>query len=176
MSGLSVEELLTHLETDLTDPAIQRLIDDAEAEIEERVGELATQTDEFQGETLAQSIYLTRRADVITSVTEEVKSGSTWVSTVLAPDDYELHFSGRQLRRLSDGTNPAGTWGDAVIVVYEPKSDAARRLRITIDLVKVAVAFNALESEKVGDYSSKSVVYEATRTALINKLKSWGFA
>lgn len=176
MSVLSVAELLTHLETDLTDPAIQRLIDDAEAEIDERVGELATQTDEFHGETLAQSIYLTRKAAVITTVTEEVKSGSAWVSTVLAADDYELHFSGRQLRRLSDGTNPASTWGDAVIVTYEPKSDAARRLRITIDLVKVAVAFNALESEKVSDYSSKSIVYDATRTALINKLKSWGFA
>lgn len=176
MSVLSVAELLTHLETDLTDPAIERLIDDAEAEIDERIGELATQTDEFQGETLAQSIYLTRKAAEITTVTEEVKSGSAFVSTVLVADDYELRFSGRQLRRLSDGTNPAGTWGDTVTVVYEPKSDAARRLRITIDLVKVAVAFNALESEKVGDYSSKSVVYEATRTALINKLKSWDFA
>ena len=176
MSVLSVAELQTHLETDLTDPAIQRLIDDAEAEIEERIGPLATQTDEIHGEILAQSIYLTRKASVITTVTEEVKSGMAYTSTVLAADDYELHFSGRQLRRLSTGTNPAGTWGDTVTVVYVPISDAARRLVITIDLVKVAVAFNALDSEKVGDYSSKSVAYEATRTALINRLRSWGFA
>ena len=176
MSVLSVAELLTHVETDLTDPAIQRLIDDAEAEIDERVGALATQTDEFQGETLADALYLTRLATAITTVTEEVKSGTGWVSTVLAADDYALRFNGRQLRRLSNGTNPAGTWGDTVTVVYVPKSDAARRLVITIDLVKVAIAFNALDSEKIGDYASKSIVYDATRTALINRLKSWGFA
>ncbi len=176
MSVLLVAELLTHLETDLTDPAIQRLIDDAESEIDARVGEIATQTDEFHGETHAQAIFLKRKASAITTVTEEYKSGAGWSSTVLAADDYELHFDGRQLRRLSTGTNPAGTWGDTVTVVYVPLTDAARRLVITIDLVKLAVAFNALDSEKVGDYSSKSTVYDATRTALINRLKSWDFA
>ncbi len=176
MSVLIVAELLTHLETDLTDPALQRLIDDAESEIAERVGEPATQTDEFHGETLANVLFLTRKASETTTVTEEVKSGDSYTSTVLAADDYELHFNGRQLRRLSDGTNPASTWGDTVTVVYVPLTDAARRLVITIDLVKIAVAFNALDSEKVGDYSSKSLVYDATRTALINRLKSWDFA
>ncbi len=176
MSVLIVAELLTHLETDLTDPAIQRLIDDAESEIDERVGELATHTDEFHGETHAQAIFLKRKASAITTVTEEYKSGAGWSSTVLAADDYELHFNGRQLRRLSTGTNPASTWGDTVTVVYVPLTDAARRLVITIDLVKLAVVFNALDSEKVGDYSSKSLAYDATRTALINRLKSWDFA
>lgn len=176
MSMVSVAEIQAHIETDLTDPAIQRLINDAEAEIDDKIGEFATQFDEFQGETMANAFYLTRKASEITTVVEEVKSGDGYTATTLSADDYELRFNGRQLRRLTTGTNPAATWGDTVTVLYVPKDDEARRIRVTIDLVKLAIAFNALDSEKIGDYSAQSTKYEVRRSELIRRLKSWDFA
>lgn len=176
MSMISVADLREHLETDLVDGAVARLIDDAEKEIDEQHGQLATQTDEFQGEVTANALFLTRIATGITTVTEEIKSGGTYTATVLAADDYELKFRGRQLRRLVDGTNPRSTWGDTVTVIYVPQDDKERRARMTVDLVKLAVAFNALDSEKIGDYSMKAARYEATRQDILNRLTSWGFA
>ncbi|MGR3295335.1 MAG: hypothetical protein ACUZ8A_03760 [Candidatus Bathyanammoxibius sp.] len=140
------------------------------------MGQRATQIDEFHGEVTANALFLSRIATALTTVTEEIKSGGTYTATVLEADDYELKFRGRQLRRLVDGTNPRSTWGDTVTVIYVPQDDKERRARMTVDLVKLAVAFNALDSEKIGDYSMKSARYEATRQNILNRLTSWGFA
>jgi len=176
MSVVTIAMLREHLETDLIDESVQRLIDDAESEIDEQHGELLTQTDEFHGEVTANAVFLTRIATVITTVTEEIKSGGEYTATVLAPDDYELKFRGRQLRRLVTGTNPRSRWGDTVTVVYTPQDDTNRRIRMAIDLVKLAVAFNGLDSEKIGDYAAQQTKYDVRRQEILNRLTSWGFA
>jgi len=172
MSDLTVVALRAYLETDLEDNALQRLIDDAESEIVKAHGERSTQTDTFTGETLATALFLSRKAVEITTIVEEVAGEET----TLAADDYRLRYEGRQIQRLATGTNPRSTWGEVVTVLYEPKDDLERRLRVTIDLVKLAVAYNALDSETVGDYAARSVKYEQERSALLARLSGWSFA
>lgn len=176
MSLVTLAFMRKHLETDLVDDALQRLIDDAESEIDERHGSLLTQTDEYHGDTMSNAVFLKRKATMITTVIEEIKSGGGYEATTLAADDYELRYGGRQLRRLIDGTNPRSCWGDTVTVTYTPQDDTNRRIRVTIDMVKLAVVFNGLDSEKIGDYAAQSTKYEARRQELINRLTSWGFA
>lgn len=176
MSLLTIDELRDHFNTDLIDGALQRLVDDAEAEIDERHGELGTQTDTFKGDILATALFLSRKAQSISTVTEEIKSGGSYDATILASDDYQLRFEGRQIERLASGTNPRSTWGDIVTVVYVPKDETARRKRVTVDLVKLAAAYNALDSETTGDYASRSLRYTNERASLIAQLESWPWA
>ena len=176
MALLTAAILREHLQTDIIDASVTRLIADAESEIDEQHGQLITQTDEFHGEVTANALFLTRIATVITTVTEEIKSGGTYTATVLAADDYELKFRGRQLRRLVDGTNPRSRWGDTVTVIYTPQDDTNRRMRVAIDLVKLAVAFNGLDSEKIGDYAVQQTKYDLRRQEILNRLTSWDFA
>lgn len=170
MSDLTIVMLRAHHETDLSDAAVQRLIDDAEAQIVAEIGERTTQVDTFEGENTATAVFLTRPAETITSVIEGRKSGDELIETVLASDDYELRHSGHQLVRLLDGTNPYRYWGDLVVVTYAPKDDLARRLGVTIDLVKLAIEYTGVDEQKIGDFSYKTDRYERKRSALIARL------
>jgi len=175
-SLLTTDELREHFETDLKDAAVQRLIDDAESEIDERIGQLATGTDTFEGDILATALFLSRRAKTITTATEEIRSGGGYQTTVLDPTDYKLRYEGRQIERLTSGVNPRSTWGDIVTVVYVPEDDTNRRKRVAVDLVKLAAQYSALDSEKIGDYSAKSAKYEAHRSEILARLESWSWA
>jgi hypothetical protein len=91
-------------------------------------------------------IHLARRASSI----EEVIEGDE----TLAADDYELRSSGYVLRRLDDGTNPAGYWRNRLYITYTPMSDMAIREMVQIGLVKIDIAFNpALASQTIGSWA-----------------------
>jgi len=173
MSTLTLGQARQHIETDLNDDALQLLIDAAEDYIVEKAGELATQIDEYRGEILATILLLTRKATEITTVIEEIKSGDSYESTTLETDDYQLRHDGRMIERLRDGSNPRGTWGDVVTITYEPVDDTNKRKVATINLVKLDIEYNALKSERVGDYSSQSQDYETERARIVNGLKPW---
>lgn len=168
MSTLSVAEARAQIETDVNDTALQALIDDAEAEIETRVGAISSQVDVIIEEK-ANLLFLTRRLDEagdITSIVEE--NGSA--STTLVASDYKVRGS-RSIERLSTGTNPARYWAPIVTVTYAPHDDTVRRKQIAIDLVKLAIVYNGLSSERVGDYSSAAKNYEEERSDLIDRLR-----
>jgi hypothetical protein len=169
---MTIAELRAHVKTDLTDDALQQLLDDAEAAIEEAHGQLETQTDTFEGETGANALFLSRKALTITTVVEEVCG----VSTTLETDDYVMRYENRQIKRLTTGTNPRRTWGDVVIIAYVPVDETAQRTRMAIDLVKLAVQYNALGSESVGDYKMTGLVYEDERNKILSRLRKWNFA
>lgn len=173
---MTIAELRAHIETDLTDEALGRLLDDAEAEIVSQYGEIATQVDTFEEQCLATAIFLSRKAVTITTVTEELKGGDEYDETVLSANDYKLRYENRQLERLADGDNPRRTWGDVVTVVYVPEDETSQRIRITIDLVRLAVQYNAAKSESIGDYKITSVDYEKERAEILSRFKRWGFA
>jgi hypothetical protein len=176
MSLLTIVELKQHIETDLADDALQRLIDDAEDEIVERHGELEAQTDVINDASLSTCLFLSRKAESITTITEELKENGSFDSTVLDPTDYRLRGNDRQIDRLTDGPNPRSTWGDSVIIIYAPKDEENRRKRVAVDLVRLAIQYNALKSERVGDYSATSEDYERARSKLIARLESWPWA
>lgn len=176
MSLISIAELKQHVETDLDDDAIQRLIDDAEDEIDERHGGLESQTDVINNAELSTCLFLSRKVVSITSVTEEFISGGDVDSTVLDSTDYRVRSNNRQVDRLSDGVNPRSTWANSVIFVYVPKDETNRRVRVTIDLVRLAIQYTASKAERTGDFSMTSVEYEKERSQLIARLESWLWA
>ena len=177
MGLVTVAVLREHVETDLSDDALQRLLDDAEAAVDKKAGELTTETDTYEGEILATALFLSRKASSITTVTEELKDiDGGYEETILSENDFKLRYGGRQMERLPDGDHPRRTWGDVVTVVYTPLDETAERTRVIIDLTRLAVQYNALKSEGVGDYKSASVDYEAEREKILSRLEGWPWA
>jgi len=187
MSTLSLGEARAHIETDLNDDALQLLIDDAEAEITEQVGALASQVDIFTNEESSMQffyaretdglyVFLARKASSISSIVEKVRWGAGYLTQTLAADDYLLRENNRVIERLASGTNPRTMWGNVVTVTYVPQDDTIRRKAVTIDIVKLEIAYNGVQSERVGNYSSSSKDHMLERNQLIQRLRSWSFA
>jgi hypothetical protein len=167
MATITLAEVRQHVETDLIDDALQMLIDDAIEEINEVIGFVSSETNEFYEERTTK-LFLTRKAISINSVVEE--RGGT--STTLSANDYMLRLEGRMLERLGTGTNPCSVWGDVVTIIYTPQDDTKRRKVVIIDLVKLALVYNGQKSESVGDYSATAKEYDDERQRLIGRLRS----
>lgn len=166
MALLNPHEFAEHFETDLDDVPVQRLLDDAESEIDRVFGALATQADSAEG--LTRSVFTSRPIDTITSVTEIIDD----VSTVLASDDYR-RIGTREFRRLADGTNARSLWGDEVVIVYGPVSDVNQRTRVQLDLVKLAIQYQAVKSQALGGGVSFAFpAYEEERRSILSSLET----
>ena len=168
---LTVDELRGHIDTDLADDRLAELLDDADAEIVRRYGEhTGTVTETLRTNGDDEYVYLPRRIASFVSVTETIRS--LWgaeQTTTLAVGDY-TQTGLRSMRRRNDGTNPANTWGEIVEVAYVPVADLPRRLRVTVDLVRLAVAYTALASSSIGDSNTSSVDYARERERLLRVL------
>lgn len=170
--------LKAHFETDLTDAAIQRLIDDAAEEIVDRYGDNSSITEEhilatpsgYRGHDSShvgrRHIYPKKKVDTVTSVKEGVTLAADDMTTLVADTDYRLIFNGRAIERI--GTD----FLQRVEIVYTPITDVSRRDRVTIDLVKLAIQYQGLKSEKVGDYSASFTDYQKERESLLRGLNS----
>ena len=165
---ISVTELRTHIETDLVDAALTRILNDADDAIVEALGEhksTGTVSEVHIGGDKA--LFFDRPYSAITSVTEH--RGTT--NTVLSEDDYRTWYGNRLLERLSlEATNPQANWGERVTVVYTPVDDDKQRIGATIDLVRLALQYTALKSQRAGDYSSSALDYDQERARIINRL------
>lgn len=228
-----------HTETDLLDPALQRLVDDADALIAARFGahtadvleyhsggfallvpnrkvgavvaiaeRIVPQTTRTDGAMTASSATLTAAgasfsASAVRKYIEVAGAGpaggllrttiATFVSatqvtlaaaavgtvsgalfsyggTLLDDTDYEIVPGGAMLRRRSGGTNTRGTWADDLVLVYTPLSDVSQRTRVELDLVKLAIHYEAVADQVVGDYRETSVKYEDERDAILGAL------
>ena len=171
MSLLTPTQMRVHIENDLDDTELQRIIDSVEEEMVDKYGPHTTQTDELDESRLSNVLFLSRRASAIVTVTEEYRAGGDVDSTVLSADDYDLTEEGERLRRLSSGTNPASTWGDTVIVTYTPRDETSKREGVLIAMVKLDVQFQGLEAEKGGDFQSQQENYEKNRNNALGRLQ-----
>jgi hypothetical protein len=164
---MTVSQIREHLETDLTDEALQRILNAEEAEIVQRYGAHATATETWQGN--GEWLILERTPSTITSVTETDYN----VSTTLATNDYRIWSQGK-LERLSSGTNVRSYWGSVVTVVYVPEDATAQRRGVLIKLVTLSAKYAGLKSESIGsgDYSMSALDYTAEREALLRSLAS----
>jgi hypothetical protein len=149
MTLLTVDQLREHLQSTLSDAALQAYLDSAEAEILRYVGESGDVTELIDGG--YQRLSLSRAAGTITTLTE------TWGTTVYTLDstDYRIRAQGYVLERLSLGaTHPSFRWRGLVSVRYTPVDADAIRTLVQLDLIKLQLDFNAgLVSEKIGDWS-----------------------
>ncbi len=163
-----VSEIFEHVETDLSAEALDRLIDDAEQEIIAQYGAHDSQVEEISLTCNTSMLFPTRPVVSVTSIVEIV-SGT---ETTLATDDYALRGGGWMIERLNTGTNLKASWARRVRVDYVPVDDSARRKRVIIDLVRLALQYNALKSEVIGDYESTSENYQDARLSLMSALSS----
>lgn len=150
MAILTVSELREHVNTDLGDDALQRLLDAAEWAIVNRAGAVGARTEIASGGYLF--LPLSRPAASITSVVETV-GGS---DTTLATDDYLIGLGEMLVERLSTGTNSRSSWGDRVTVVYVPVDDEAIRIEVQIALCQLALNYQpGLAEETIGEWTER---------------------
>lgn len=169
MAIVTVLELRDHVQTDLTDGAVQRLLDDADSEIIRRLGTAASQVDLLPGG--QKIIYAMRKASSITSIVEREAE----TDTTLAAGDYTLLGDGYRIERLVTGPNPFDVWRGLVTVTYATVSDLASRVRLEIDLVKLAVRYEALGESEVGDINLVHLPdYQAEREKLFRAFNTAG--
>lgn len=162
---LSVTEVRQHVETDLGDDALTRLVEDADLEIIDRLGALTSQVEVLDGEGL-QVLPLARKASSITTVVERIEE----TDYALAANDYELLSDKFQLLRKQGTNYPSVSWRGRVTVTYVPYDETASRKRLLADLVRLAVEYTANKSVSIGDASKASVVYQDEREALFRAL------
>ena len=167
---ITVEQVREHLGSDLpTSDELQRLIDEADAEVVRRCGPHKIDgplTDVLRGGSVR--LFPSQAVEGITSVTE-----TAWDAvTVLSPDDYRTWYGGRMLQRLSNGSHPRADWGERVELTYTPvDTDPQRRMAI-IRLVQVGFPYSGLKSESVGPYSAQNLDYGKEREAILKQLST----
>ena len=166
MALLKVVDFRENMETDLPTDAIQRLLDASEEQIIRKFGpHLTAVTDEMTG--LSKFIFPSRPIVTVTTITETVDT----VDTVLATDDYKLIHSGRQIERLADGTNSRKLWGDRVKLVYVPDDQTKIRKGVQVDLVKLAIQYEGINSIDSGNFKATLPEYEKERMNILERLR-----
>lgn len=171
MTLLTVTQLRGHVESDLDDTALQRLLDSEDAEIVRLFGPVSSATELHAGGADVVQLVLDRQIASITSVTEVVDG----TSTTLSADDYRQWW-GQSLERLDDGTNPRSSWGERVTVVYVPNDATAQRTAVLIQLVQLALRYTGLRQESVGqgDYAATMLDQRRERARLLGQLAPRG--
>lgn len=132
--------------TALSDPNLQLVIDRVEAQVTQKIG--APWTDDSTPAQIVKTYrgegpYLFTPTE-IHSVVSIVEDGST-----LTTDDYRT-WAGGVIDRLPEGTS----WGDRCVLTYQPVDDRKVRTQVIIDLVRLVIERTAMKSESIaGEYS-----------------------
>lgn len=168
-SHIDLDSLRDHVETGIVDEALQTLLDDAIGQVEGRFGTDAEMTVSVEAQ--GRYIRLQRPALTITSIAEF--NDQRYPLYTLIPADYELQHGGRTLRRLTGGMTFYANrqWAPVVTITYIPVPEQALRDRVVIDLVKLAVQYNALGQETFGGrtgYQSISIDYLRERERILS--------
>jgi hypothetical protein len=165
MSLVSIDDFKAHVDTALSDSALQDLLDEAEQAVVRTVGPLLGEITERITSVHGSLLSLLERPVEITSVTERG-------DRLLAADDYEM--IGTLLHRLSTGTNPGSHWRAPLTVVYIPESDVPDRQRVIRALVALELNHSpGVRSEQIGAWRQDSGAvtdYEVERAAILGTL------
>lgn len=162
------------LGTSLSDGELDAIIEREEAAIIERYGAHYVDTETTISEVHLQEADMPRYADLflgrpilsVSTVTENATLTSAGVALVESTDYTKIANQGRLIRM---GT----AWGRLVTVAYVPQDDSAKRTRVIIELVRLALARTALKSENIaGEYSytTDDVGWDAQRQRLLGSL------
>lgn len=170
MALLTAAQIRQHLETDLGDTALDRIIDAADAEIVARYGaHTGNVTEHHTPSTTDRYVFVSRTIDTVATITETFPGPLGETTEVLAPADFAVEGR-RQLRRVLGGPSGRVGWAPIVEVEYLPVSDTGERTRVLIDLVKLTLAYEAVSASKVGDVSTNHVDYSRERERILRIL------
>lgn len=176
MTLLTTDDYRALHSTALEDPALQLLLDAAEADIVAYAGPDAEIVEWFGGG--QRVIALARPAASIASIVESGPWGSS--PTTLSADDYLLDPGGYLLYRDANGTNPRWRWWGRVVVTYTPVGEEDRRMVVQADLVFLAeTVVPGVTSETVGAWtrelaSNSQWNGSAERATILERLASPG--
>lgn len=165
MALLTAAEIRHHVETELDDTALQRVIDRLDADLQHHAGPHSGPITEVVAGQRA-SVFLARPVATLTTVREGDR-----ITTATPTLDLELDVllwgnEGRLERR------PAGARFAALVeAIYEPVDDLDRRKRTLLELVRLDLAQSGRQRERVGEYAYAGLDYEARRDALLREVR-----
>lgn len=168
---LTLAEMREHVETDIVDGALQRVMNSEEAEIDSRFGAIATQPDVLGG--LGTDLFPSRPIQTVTGTITEIlfDTFGNESSTDLNADDFKILNNGRTLKRLTTGTNPRQVWGHRIELTYVPLDETERRIGVLVDLVKLSLSNNGKKNEWSGDYRTEQKEnYQRERERILSRL------
>lgn len=170
-SLLDTDAIREHVETDLSDTALQQLIDDAEAEIVTKFG-AHSETGEIVEEHVVMDgerwIYPRRVLDPALPVTITRQEFGSSDVTIADEAEYALSATTGGIRLLA-----TGPWaGQLVTIEYTARTDAPRRKRVLIDLVRLALRYDAARNTSMGDMSVSHVAYQQERNQILASLST----
>lgn len=176
---LSVAELRSLIQTDITDPGLALLEAIAESEIVGRYGpnypgpNTYTKTRTDLSVVNSNWVYLDRPVESIVSITEYYGNELSELSRVLDPTDYRIHYGGYGIERIGTGVNQSWLFGHRVVIVYVPKDDSMKRRGVIVELVRMSTRSTGLKTETTGNVSSSGFdSYSQARQDLIDSLGS----
>jgi len=179
MTILTPNELREHVETDLSDAALFRILSAAEQRIVDVAGEHPAGTlSEYIDRIGALSpptrrIYLARKIATVVEIRERDFLDDD--ETTLASDDWRKTGS-REIVRLREGTNSRLYWAPFVAVDYTAVDDMALRRQAQIDLAKIALANEGYQRGTSGDFSFTGPDLKAASDAALAPLRGGGRA
>ncbi|MEK7765270.1 MAG: hypothetical protein AAB368_03435 [bacterium] len=164
MSIVTVAQVQAAVQTDLDSASIQRLLDDAEAEIAARFGSASSRTEDFHIPAPRRRIWLSQEAASVTSVKEGATRNNLTALTVTT--DYLLTEGSRVIERVGTGFQAE------VEVVFVPlPAQQTMRNRVAIDLVRLALRQTGVASQRDGDHSESALDdYQGERERILSGL------
>lgn len=167
---ITAEDVRGRVETDLTDAALEALIEAENAEIERRFGPAATPItvtlvgrcrmldilrpiDETK-ELKVTEYLVAEPADVeFATFVDEWWPDVGEVKEELQATDYRVWHKGRSLERLyaGDASFPRVYWGSRVEVAYTPLNDTPQRDEVCMKLVIMSLAYDGMIESRAGD-------------------------
>lgn len=167
MALLTADEVRDHVETSIVTDALQLIIDNADQEIIDRLGALATQTQVLDGEG-SELLNLSRKASSITSAVERILE----TNYTLAASDFLLLNDGYRVQRLQGTNFPAIKWNGLVTIIYVPSDETVARKKLLVDLVRLDCAYAAVKSSQIGDVTVDHLDHAAERAALFARVQT----
>jgi hypothetical protein len=161
----TVDELRQYIETDLPDQVLAAYSAEADAAIVARYGSHSADI------TPPLIKFMYGGDSVLLHVPEVVSAIHENGVLLVAGTDYRKRQD-HVYERL-----PLGHfWGEddpdfEVEVRYAPLNDTEARKRILVQLVKLTMDYNGLKTERVGDYGSESLDFEAERRRIFKSLR-----
>lgn len=152
----TLAEVRTHVESDLSDEALERLVDSADADIVKSAGAHdGERTVDINGG--YQDLLLPAPANTIASVSESEYFGD---AETVASSEYTTLYGGRVLRK-------DGIWKSKVSVTYTPVSTNAKRKEVLMQLVALAADYTPALFHADGAYSQTSRDYAKEKRRLL---------
>jgi hypothetical protein len=163
---LTVAQLRDFVPSNLGDASLQAILDDALQTVDDALGPTGDVTEWLTAS--GPLLSLSTPCSAVTSIVTD-PNWSTWYSAggiTLDPTDYEVSGTGRVLRRLRTGVNPSWWWG-GVTITYQRPSDTTLRVRATVELVKLTLAWSGYLGESTQSESRSFGDLQAQRQAIL---------